>query len=87
MKNALQKILPPQKAPLPRHRGLGEERTTSVRFFGRAQDRISPPTQKYLNELETKRRRKARPSALDNENRLDLKLIRQEKRLDSKDVD
>ena len=28
----------------PRHRGLGEEWTTSVHSFGRAQDRTPPPT-------------------------------------------
>ena len=33
---------------MPRHRGLGKECTTSVRFFGRAQDRISLPTRKYI---------------------------------------
>ena len=34
----------------PRHRGLGEERTTSVRFFGRMGDQIRAPTQKAIIE-------------------------------------
>ena len=34
----------------PRHRCLGEERTTSVRFFGRMRDRIPAPTRKAIIE-------------------------------------